>query len=484
MRQLLRSVIDYTDASATSEALVANYKRLSTAKLEWVQPEDKKIYEVIQSFYQTAFEPPTIHTIKDYFIRSDDGETLARLDDLATANLFTYKNFEHQVKQAVDDQVRQKLLLISKDAGDIVSKGLIIGKGQDRKTLRGPKDAFEYFTSNAMPLLESDSSAQTQGDLRDDAATAFSDYQERKRNKILRLGKYTGINHIDSKFRGTKKGELHVHAAFTGELKSTFALNWAYNLVTRFRSNVLYVSMEMPYYQVKQIIYTIHSGNPKWGRKPLSYEQIDNGELSEEDELFYQQVLEDFETNPEYCRFRLWQAAKPKVSQIRAYAELLHQELDVGMIFLDHGGLVGTSGKYREMLHALNEIIEDSKQMALHFNSGEGVPVCLLYQINRTGKSEADKAGGVYRISAIANANEVEKSADYITTTYLNDEFRSNMTTLFGCLKTRNCPPFDPFMATVDFECRRVYNYDETVSKGSNMSAEDADDILSAMRDL
>ena len=77
-------------------------------------------------------------------------------------------------------------------------------------------------------------------------------------------------------------------------------------------------------------------------------------------------------------------------------------------------------------------------------------------------------------MTAINYANQVEKSADTITTSFLDDNHRKNRTAIFCCLKNRDNPIFNPFLASVWFNSRRVHNGNQD---GPNMQVdEDRDD--------
>jgi replicative DNA helicase len=262
-----------------------------------------------------------------------------------------------------------------------------------------------------------------------------------------------------------------------------------YNLVTRYRSNVLYFSLEMPYEQLRRQIYTMHSAHAKWaaeGYKPLDYRKVRDGELSPAEEVFYKRVVQDFSTNPDYCEFEIISPDRDlTIKDIKLEAEMLHKQMEVGMIVIDHGQLVTPGKSSKDYVVELNSIVRDTKKLALHFNHGEKVPVLMLFQINRQGKEEADKSEGRYKASAIAYANEVEKSADIITTTYLNDEHRQRGTTLFCNLKNRDNPKFEPFMAKVDFEPRRIRNMDMfRGASGRGMGVDDHTAALTAMMEV
>jgi hypothetical protein len=106
----------------------------------------------------------------------------------------------------------------------------------------------------------------------------------------------------------------------------------------------------------------------------------------------------------------------------------------------------------------------------------------LLFQLNRDGKDYADKNNGEYKMRSLSYANEAERSADVITTTYLNKEYRDHNITKFCCLKNRDNPIFDPFEAAVDFTTRRLFNADPYAgSDGRGISVDDNRQIMDVM---
>jgi len=485
MKRLLRGVINFEDGKISDENLAVNYQRLLASGIEWARPEDEKIFGFVKAFFENNLELPTAQTILDYFTRADDIEVQERMGDVRAAEVYARTNFAHLLKQLGEDQNRVKMLALIKEVSEITSKGIIVQQGREKKKLQGVKDAAMYFASHVNDLIPPEHSTQTRGDIRKDTKAAWDEYVTAKHNKDKVWGKFTGIEEIDKICHGLKRGEMWVHAAFAGELKSMFAMNWCYNLVTRYRTNVFYCSFEMPYEQVRRMILVRHSANPRFtsqGKKPLDYRKVRDGELTPEEEAFYQEVLRDWDENPEYCRFEIWCPDRDvSIADVRIEAELLHKRMEVGFLVLDHGGLMESNRKHRDYTIELNSILRDSKKLALYFNHGEGIPVLMLFQINRDGKDAADKAEGKYRIRALSYANEAERSADTITTTYLNDNHRENGTSMCCCLKNRDNPLFKPFLLGVDFNSRRIYRLSPDSLAGKDMGTDDHDDVLNAM---
>ena len=483
MKRLLRSVIDFGDDQISPEALSTNFRRLRTSGAEWVRPADQKIYNYIHEFFVNNQELPSVQTIRDFFERDDDIEVAERLKDVQAAPVYVHTNYAFLLKTIIEDRNRNKMRGLLKETDEIVTKGLVVGEGKDKVRLHGTKDAMLHFTRRVVDLIPPDTNTRTRGDLRMDGEQVWADYQEAKLNKGKVWGRFTGLNEIDKVCHGLKRGELWIHAAYAGDLKTTFATSWAYNLVTRYRTNVFYVSLEMPYEQLRKILFVMHSAHAKFraeGIPPLDYRKVRDGELDPEEEAFYQRVIEDFTTNPEYCHFEIWSPDRDvTVSDIRLETELLHKQLEVGWCCIDHGGLVEPRKKSNNYTVELNSVLRDAKKFALHFNGGEGLPVCMLFQINREGRDYAEKNEGKYKMRHLSYANEAERSADGISTSFLGEEgskFREDGTTMFCNLKNRDNPMVPPFLAKVDFRCRKVYNF--VPEEHGGILVDDPDDPL------
>jgi hypothetical protein len=246
---------------------------------------------------------------------------------------------------------------------------------------------------------------------------------------------------------------------------TTFALNWAYNTVTRYGWNVVYYTFEQQYEQIRRQIWCLHSSHPKFlekGYRPIDYQKLTYGELSPEDEdYFFNVVAPDFNANPTYGKLHVeYPIEDPTIPQLQAKLEILHQRMPVHLVFLDHGGLINpVDAQHRSNLtERLNSVVRSAKVMALSFNHGQGIPIVMLFQINRKGKADADKDDGNYKIQDLSYANEAERSSDVITTTYLNQELRDCGMTQFQCLKSRDGPLFEKFKAKIIWDCKRIYN--------------------------
>lgn len=484
MKRLLRSVID-VDGQISQENLVHNFEKLINARIEWGgRIDDDRIYKFLYGYFFQQLELPSIATVKDYFARIEDVETTQRLGVIEAAQWYIRTNFAHLLTSILEEQNKIKAVSLLKEAHEIITRGLEI-EGERKN---GVREGLMHFAQKANDLIIPDFNARTSGDIRLDGQAMKDEYLLAENNKDKVWGRFAGINEIDKVCKGAKKGELWVHAAYPGELKTTFASNWCYNLISHYRTNVVYISLEMPYEQVRRNIYTIHAANEKWrqaGFAELDYRKIRDGELSPEDKAFYfDRVIPDFQTNPNYCHFEVVTPDREvNMADIRMQIELLHKQFEVGFVVIDHGQWVEArkSKKSKDYTIELNSVVRDAKRFALQFNHREGIPVLLLFQINRLGKDDADKADGEYKMKAITYANEVEKTADVITTTYLNDKLRERGVTKVCNLKNRDNPLFKSFEAGINFTSRRMRGLDRTNIASQGMATEDQSALFQTM---
>jgi len=482
MKRLLRSIIDF--GNLPQAAMAANLQKLVTSQPDWGRTDDERIFRFTLGYFRQRLEMPSARTVMDYFERSGDIEAQERIKDIATATPYIRTNFAHLLQTLMEDQNKVKALMSLKEAQEILTKGLMV----DKEKLQGVQDAFMYLSRRGTELIVPESNVRLRGNIREDSEIVWDEYQQAKHNKDKAWGRFTGLDAIDTICHGIKKGELWIHAGYAGEMKTTMATNWCYNLITRYRTNIYYVSLEMKYEHIRRLLYVMHSTNAVFrmqGKAPLDYRRVRDGELTPEEEAFFQAVIKDFGANTEYCDFDTYAPDRDvTMDDVKMETELLHRQKEIGMVVIDHGGLAEArkSKRHKDYTIELNSVIRDAKKLALHFNGGEGIPVLLLFQINRTGKDQADKADGKYRMSALAYANEAERSADVITTTYLNDDLRKKGLVKVSNLKNRDNPLFETFEASVDFTARRIRGIDPFQGMdGQGMTVDDHRNTMDAM---
>lgn len=245
---------------------------------------------------------------------------------------------------------------------------------------------------------------------------------------------------------------------------TTASINYAYNNVVVYGKNIFYAILEMPYSQLRKQFYAVHSSHGKFvtqwnsddGYIGLDYRQIRDGELSAKDKARLITVAQDFRANTK-GKLYIWRPDKDvTIADIRRKAEMFHNKYGCDGIVIDHLGLVKPSGMVRDYVVSLNSVVREGRMLALNFGRGRAVPVLALFQINRQGKLRADKNDGRYDFAAISYANEIEKSADVITYTYLNDDLRREGMFYLGNLKNRDNPLFERMVGKILWKTRRM----------------------------
>lgn len=280
--------------------------------------------------------------------------------------------------------------------------------------------------------------------------------------------------------------EVPIHHSFVVDdivcHNTTLALNYAYNNVMVYGKNIFYAILEMPYKQLRRQLYLIHSSHGKFvtewhkedGYVGLDYRSVRDGELSPRDRERLSIVARDFKETTR-GKLYVWRPNDDvSVQDIRHKAEMFDNKYGCDGIVLDHMGLIKPRKGFRDTVSSLNDIVRESRLMALNFARGKTVPVLGLFQMNRQGKLRADKADGRYDIAAISYANEIEKSADVISYTYLNDHLRKEAQYYLGCLKNRDNPPFDRMIGKILWNSKRM----RAIEQG--MLDLDADRIVAA----
>ena len=230
----------------------------------------------------------------------------------------------------------------------------------------------------------------------------------------------------------------------------------------------------------------------------LSYEKIRDGQLSlVEDNFLMNYVVPDFNSG-KYGKIHLEVSDPDKIdftiADLRSKAEVIYSKAPFSLLFLDHAGLVSPRKWVPSTTERLNEVVRDTKRLAMGFNRGMGMAVVVLFQINREGSKSAEKAVdksegtynvGPYSLHNLSYANEAERSSDIVTASYVDNHLRAQNRVLFQCLKSRDQAPFTNFFARVEWSCRRILtSYEIPMANPSARQRDGGKDIASTMDEI
>jgi hypothetical protein len=481
MKDLLRSVF-VAKPTDNADMLLDNFRAFDQAKLSFEVKEDAAVWSWVRDFVYQHKHVPEYTTIRGHFQRLNNASIADRLEHVVVEKVLVKGDFNKRLEDCAEDKKRKQVHESLSDAAKILTTGITI-KGNPKdgdKILRGPVDAMRYLMDRAHDVVTPVTGAKLSGNITVDGDDFLAEYDRIKLDPLSGIGNNVGIQQMDDALRGAKRNELWIHAAFTGHLKSTLMMNWAYNQAVWYAHDILIVSLEMPYIQCRRILYAMHSAHPKFAgiHAPLDYQQIRDGELDPAAEAFLRDyVVPDF-NNPAngYGAIHIEVADPDKsdytVADMRARAEVLYTKTPFSMMFVDHALLVSPRKWVPSTTDRLNEVIRDCKRMAMSFNRGQGMAVVLLFQISREGYKAALKAreGGssaVYNLTFLSYANEAERSADIVTSTWIDPELAKNGQVLIQNLKSRDQQPFEPFRAGIHWPTRRLMTIRDVTAGGS-----------------
>jgi len=496
VKTLLRSTFIATPKD-NPEHFLHNFSILRGASLGFEHQHDNIIWDYVKDFVAKHNHVPESETLCSYFKAVGEPDVVDRIEYLTTQKSLTRGDFETHLEQKVEERRKRQVAELLAESHNILTTGITLKNGKEEKMLRGPRDAVGYILDRSRDIVAPARGGKLSGSVTKDYAEVLSEYERVKNDPLAGKGQLCGLDQIDEALGGAKRGELWTHSAFTGGLKSTFMLNWCYNQCIS-GETVLVFSLEMPYSQVRRILYAMHSLHPmvrkrykeETGRVMplLDYSQVRDGALDEEGEIVLEWVAKDF-GNPDngYGEILIEVADPDKtdftVADLRSKAELIYSKTPFSVIFVDHMGLMNPRKWVSSTTERQNEVIRDLKKLAMSFNRGAGIAVVGLYQINREGFKAAEKNGGTYNLTHLSYANECERSSDIVTATWVDDELRANNQVRFMCLKSRDDAPFEAFYAHVDWPQRRLStlkdpNIRDAHKKGNEIDKME-DDILS-----
>ena len=464
MERILRSIIQVGSTPET-ELCYQNWQRLEEHSLEYPNDEDKKIIDYLRTFYAQMASPPDFSIVLDYFEKNDEIEVVSRLEEIKKAQWYVLTNFLAIIKSIRESQQVRNFSIACRDAQAIAEHGRNLQKPVDgKKILKGVNDAVNYMYDQMHGFVQIEAGDKLESIVHEDAEEVLEDYENLKKSNHFKDRNLFGFEPIDSVCMGHKPGEYWIHAASFSELKTSLAINYAYNNSYVYGKNIFYAILEMPVRQLRLQLYALHSSNSKfvyeWNKQDgymgLDYRQMRDGMLDKKGLERLKIVARDLKETSKGV-LKLWRPAEEvTIQDIRRYAEMFHNKYGCHGIVIDHLGLVRPKYKSSDYMNSLNNVVREGRMLALNFARGRSVPVVALFQINRQGKLRADKNDGRYTAADIYMASEAEKSADVITYTYLNDELRKNGNFYIGNIKNRDNQLFDRFVGKIIWQTRRM----------------------------
>ncbi len=473
MKRIFRSIIDIRKDDRPTiepEDLVRNYRVFLSSRVKAEDPSYVTLYHWLESHYRQYKEMPSLHLLRIQAEKEGNEGILAALRDIMAETPFVRSDYKEILKQKFEEQAKSEYQKVLNEAWQAANDGLKIGKN---KEIKGLGSSIEYIISKAKQFRMIDVTTKTEGDIRtaEDSREVMEQYKKRKGDPLANLGMYTFLSPIDIPVRGLLPGELMLVAAYVKQGKTIMVTNMAYSGIVQ-GLNGLFITLEMNFQEMRDMIYVLHTVNPDWmnhkkyGRLvgKVTWDKVRHGELEEEEQEFFETSSKDFEIRKDFGKLFIHQPVEsltPSRLEMIAYdynAQLREVGKTLDFLIIDYVGLMypDRDDRYGDYNIDLNSIIKKLKNLSINFDNGRMLRTISPFQINRQGHKDAEKNDGLYKLSALSNANEAERSSDVVMTTYMTDEMKKAGTIKVACLACRRGAGFDPFEARIDFGTRQV----------------------------
>jgi len=301
------------------------------------------------------------------------------------------------------------------------------------------------------------------GSIGDSYTSYKQETEDMKLNKASHQAVFSGVGIIDNYLQGINPGNLVFICGYTGNFKTGACVNWALNAHLQGK-NVLYITMENSFSELRAQFLSAHACNSKFNPKNIeipTHSQIRKATFSKEQERFVDEVFKDLFENSDGIYGNLFLHQPDKVnftlSDVKNTCVRYNNEVDgqLDFLVLDSPGLLSVEKGPRDFNNR-NWIIRELKMFASGFNNGKGLSVLAPHQINRDGYQRARANEGIFDHKCVADLNEVERSSDGLITIYLDEELRRVGQVKVQFLKTRHEDmPTDPVLVSADLGRRK-----------------------------
>lgn len=279
----------------------------------------------------------------------------------------------------------------------------------------------------------------------EDIATKIEEkYDEEK----VMGGLLTGMEPVDEATGGIFPGTLTTIMGYTGAYKTLSAINITYNAINSGK-NVCYLSLEVPKEHLMYDILSRHSNNTKF-TKQIGHFDMKKHKLKEEDkEYLFGTIAKDYMTIEGKALFL-------DESDVSSYTRLGFEQLfrradnyliektgkGVDVLIIDHAQLLkfNESGfGIKDPYQIVNYYTSFFRQQTLNFlNKGKPISTIILSQASREGYKNASKHQGQYDLTALAEANELERASQTVIGLYLDESLKNSKQVKIQVLKARD----------------------------------------------
>ena len=272
--------------------------------------------------------------------------------------------------------------------------------------------------------------------------------EEIYKDKDTSIGFKTGVPQIDELTGGLKLGTLNTILGFTGSFKTTWAANMAYSTM-KDGYNVLYLSLEVPKEILLFNVLSRHSYDEKFDMSIPKDKIIARKLKPDQEKYLSEKVIPDYRNLKGKCYF----IDENDLESYTTFAlENLFRTIDkkamedtnqgISMVIIDHAQLLKFSTNTNLIgreTSVINNYVSFFRKNAINWiRENRKVCMVMLSQASREGWKDAKRNDGVYKLTALAEANELERASAVIASVYADDSLTNMNTIKVSLLKNRN----------------------------------------------
>lgn len=271
------------------------------------------------------------------------------------------------------------------------------------------------------------------------------------------LGIKTGIKEIDDVIGGMHKGSVNTIFAGPAMGKSMLGKSISYLNTQGGTYNGVMISLEVPKENIKYDMIARHSFDTKFTKFPfINSDKILKGQLSQEEEEFlFKTVLPDFnkptndkgETKGKLVILDETDFTDFSFGEIRNKLEAIDTKLGgLDFVVWDQASLfkfyTKGFGKGKSDMDIINAYISFIRRLSIKFlkKDDKWTQLCnvVVTQANREGIKKATKTKGIWSLTAIADANELERASWRAIGIYSDPQMKDSNEMSVHLLKNRS----------------------------------------------
>lgn len=444
-------------AKVVLAAIIPDRKdRLLTA-LQHLEPDhfrvdtQRVLFTVLERYYNMTNGIISKKLMSDLLKRQGTDTTKVLLYEELFDEILTLEVADDEFKYSIDalKDIRAEQL-----TGEVITTSMEIlerGVEIDKQEFRGHKDSRDYLYSQ-LSIIDKLGNAEVapEGDMMRERAEIMQEYADKVSGKT-QAGIQTGIPSFDRvSSGGFNNGELILACAYTGEGKTQFCAQTAWDVVVNQNKNVFFATTETVRSQIRRRIVARHSRQSQFDLPGgINVKDIKNGTLKPHEIEILQAVTDDFYNNEMYGKLNIVQIPRGGTlgfveSRLNRWASMER----VDLVIIDYLALLRAEMRRQSEREEFTMLIRDAKQLATSHDSGRGAPVISPWAMSQTAWKKALEVGA-YGLASLSDTSEAEKSPDQLIAMLRRPEQPNEVRMQF--LKTRDGDIPPQFVLEADY---------------------------------